>query len=198
MRTHPPWLNRAGRSLAGRLEHLGDTLDSLRDRLRESVAGVIGQTVAVAVRDVLRTLLRAPVDMAPPPTSSRSTNPPFDPWYEPDDLYREDRTTTLLDHSDGYDAYDDELPEHAAVSEEPASRSARWGLALAMGCEAVAWWLRRQAGRCSPLGAFGIGLCCSAAAYLAGASLADSVLSLVHIADLVRSSTGVLATLSTS
>src|SRR5689334_25092608 len=102
MRTHPPWLLRARRSLAERLERLGDALDALRERLRESVATVLGQTVNAAVHDALRVLLSARLETEPTPRSSWRTQSSAGMWDEPDDPYGDHRPMTLPSRVDDY------------------------------------------------------------------------------------------------
>ena len=67
-----------------------------------------------------------------------------------------------------------------------------------MGCQATAWWLRREAGRFTTLMALGVGLASTLAAYVAGpvlgagAGLAGSALALAALSDAARSGAAAL------
>ena len=65
----------------------------------------------------------------------------------------------------------------------------RWRQALAVGCQATAWWLRRRTGGRAVLAGLGVGLASALAVYLggalalAGASLAGSALTLLALSN---------------
>jgi hypothetical protein len=177
-----------GRSLSQRLDRLGSTLTDLRDRMRDGIAQAVAVAAADAVRAVTRVLLGTPPnrDLVPKPSWSPTARSSL--WNEPDEMPNEDRFTDYSE--DEEDLLDDEPPAKAT---EPS----RVRNALALGCEGAAWWLRRSA--CGyALTAIAIGLVCVAAAFLVGNHLAGSVLSLATLADLMRSSTDLLARISTS
>jgi hypothetical protein len=76
----------------------------------------------------------------------------------------------------------------SARSEDSGGQGrSRFYHALALGCQAAAWWLRRPVSRAAALAALGVGLLASAAAFLAGMGLADAALHLMNLADAVRS-----------
>jgi hypothetical protein len=174
------WSGRAAQVLSGHIDRLRYTLGALGERLRASISQAIGGTVAGAVQDAVYLLLEAPDEPPSPSSRDRSLRPawrgPEDeewPWYE-------DR-----------DDQDDDAPREAinasAAAEAPAGRG-RWGAALAVGCQAAAWWLRREAGRFAGLKAVGVGLLSALTAYVAGpvvvagVCLAHSALSLQALA----------------
>jgi hypothetical protein len=99
---------------------------------------------------------------------------------------------------DGWADYDEE-DEDLLEDQPPAKTSepSRVRNALALGCEGAAWWLRRSAGGYA-LTAIAVGLVCVAAAYLVGSHLTGSVLSLAALADMMRRSTSLLASIGTS
>jgi hypothetical protein len=171
-----------GRSLAQRLDRLGDTLADLRERLRDEAAHAVGVAVAEAVRSATRALLGT----AAPPTSSfaRSWSPAprSSFWDERDDVRNADR----------FDAYDlDE--EDDLLDDEPPPRPAKPSSvrnALALGCVGAAWWLRRGLGPRYAPAALGVGLLCVAVAFLVGERLVEAVLHLAAMADTIRSGTG--------
>jgi hypothetical protein len=173
-----------GRSLFQRLDRLGSTLADLRDRMRDGIAQAVAVAAADAVRAVTRALLGTPAnrDLAPRPSWSPTARSSL--WNESDDMPSEERFGDYRDEDDEDLLNDERQPK--------ASEPSRVRNALALGCEGAAWWLRRNTSRCA-LTAVAIGLVCVAAAFLVGNHLAGSVLSLATLADLMRSSTGLLA-----
>jgi hypothetical protein len=166
------WSARAARALSGHLDRLRDTLGTLGERLRQAITLAVGGTVAGAVQDAVRLLLEAPE--APP-----WERPAYRSWRDP-----EEEDETWYDPPDERGA---EAPQSVVGDERPAApadRRARWGQALAVGCQAIARWLRRQSGRLAGLQALGLGVVSALTAYLAGpvfvagVCLAHSALSL--------------------
>jgi hypothetical protein len=171
-----------GRSLSQRLDRLGSTLADLRDRMRDGIAQAVAAAAADAVRAVTRALLGTSANRDLVPSPSWSPAPRSSLWNEPDDLEKEDRFT---DYDEDEDLLDDQ-------PQPKGTDPSRVRNALALGCEGAAWWLRRSA--CGyALTAIAIGLVCVAAALLVGSHLAGSVLSLAALADVIRSSMGLLA-----
>ena len=90
----------------------------------------------------------------------------------------------------------DEEEDPPAEEPAPAQRSGCWSRAVAAGCQAAAWWLRRHAGPFALLAAAGIGIAAGAATLVssplvAGASaVAASVLGLLALADAARRAAG--------
>jgi hypothetical protein len=148
MRSVPSFLHDAGDSVGSHLDRLRDTLDELRQRLRDAVVHAVGQSLAGVVRDSLRAFfegLAASRREAAPPWHSERWRQPDDPLYA-DELAADDRRYAAED--DGWydnDTYEDEprQPSEAAPPEEEP-RQSRWRQALAIGCSAAAWHLRRQ------------------------------------------------------
>jgi hypothetical protein len=192
------WAARAARSLSTHLDRLHQTLDRLHGRLREAVAEAVSGGAAVAVKDALLTALLSP-DVSPAYESATyrsstswhpqqryrdgsyaSENPYRSPWER--DPYEEE--------PDPYerDAIDD--PTSEPFQQPPVPASGRIGQAIAVGCQAVAWWLRRKSnGRYAGLLALGVGAVASVAAYFVGpvvataAALAGSTMILNAITD---------------
>jgi hypothetical protein len=172
-----------GRSLSQRLDRLGSTLADLRDRMRDGIAQAVAVAAADAVRTVTRALLGTPPNRDLVPSPSWSPAPRSSLWNEPDEIPSDDRFAD--DDENDEDLLDDE-------SWPKATEPSRVRNALALGCEGAAWWLRRSA--CGyALTAIAIGLVCVAAAYFVGNHLAGSVLSLAVLADVIRSSTSLIA-----
>src|SRR5262249_7689632 len=77
--------------------------------------------------------------------------PDPDPWLQDREDEAEDRPYGRRHHSSDPDGGND-------IPALPPPDGARWRAALAVGCQAVAWCLRRKDSRCRPLLALGIGL----------------------------------------
>ncbi len=194
------WAARTARILAGHVGRLHDTLEILRERLREAVARAVGQAAAGAAQDAVQSLLAESAAQRIPPDDPYYPRPSSAGWYDPDRR----RSPSWDDDSD--DPYrrrqDDEYEERPSDGgDSPApspSAGRRWGLALAVGCQATAWWLRREAGRFTTLKALGVGLASALAAYVAGpalwagAGLAGSALALAALSDAARSGAAAL------
>jgi hypothetical protein len=99
--------------------------------------------------------------------------------------------------------YQDELLEEddyrPAPAQPPKPRPRQWGVALAAGLKAAAWWLGRRPSRSTVLTAVGVGLATGIAA-LVGSPLASAVvgvaasgLALLAVADVSRSGAAALA-----
>ena len=182
----------ARRLLSVHLDHLRRTLDSLGQQLREALARAVAQTVESAVREAVHTALDAP------PPDHRLTNrsawlPTRNPalWEEP-----EDRTLDDLDERWPEDDEGLRRPTSRVPPAEP--RSARCARALAVGCQAAAWWFCRQTGRCSTVAALGVGVAATSVAYAAGSGLAVPSLGLLTLASAVGAGAAALAWFGTS
>jgi predicted PurR-regulated permease PerM len=65
----------------------------------------------------------------------------------------------------------------------------RWARALAVGLQAVAWWLRRKTQNPTTWATLGLGVVVAVAAYWAGAALSSTVLSPLAIAETPHATT---------
>jgi hypothetical protein len=176
------------RALAERLERLRQTLEELITRVHEAVAQAVGQAVAAAVRDTILAVLRAATNRpglpSPPWTTPRCYHSAWPEGREPSSSVR-----TYGDSSAGWwtdeEAQDDDVdrPEPGGVGPPPS----RWRSALALGCRASAWLLRRWPGRRPLLAAAGVGAACALAAYAAGTGLAHATLCWVALASALGS-----------
>ncbi len=192
------WAARTARLLAGHVGRLHDTLELLRERLREAVARAVGQSAAGAAQDAVESLLTESPTESIPAADPYYPRPSSAGWYDPDRR----RSPSWDDDPDDPFCRDrddrlDEGPPEGEASPPPAT-GRRWGLALAVGCQATAWWLRREAGRFTALKALGFGLASTLAAYFAGpvlwagAGLAGSALALAALSDAARSGAAAL------
>jgi hypothetical protein len=204
------WTAKAARSLSGHLERLRETLDRLHGRLREAVAEAVSGGAAEAVKDaVITALLASEASSAYEAPTYRTSSAAYDPpryrygssWSPAEDPYRP---------SWQHDPYDDDPDRYApGESDEPTAEplsplaseavGRRFGQAMAVGCQAAAWWLRRKSNaRYSALAAVGVGAAAGATAYFAGpvlaaaAALAGSTLGLTALTRAARHGAAVL------
>jgi hypothetical protein len=186
----------AGRYLAQHIDRLTDTLDSVSQRVRETVASIFGQSAAEIVRDAVHAVLAEsagrctthahsrPYESSPTPFGSSLVRP-NSIWDRPEDPY-DHRYSELDDplHEDDYSSHD----YGNDTSERPVA-SSRWPQALLAGLQAVVWWLRRRTGGQAVLTALAIGLAASLVTFLGGPlaiaamGLAGAVLSLAGLID---------------
>jgi len=192
------WRARARRSLDLHLERLHDTLAILTQRLRDAVAQAIGSTVAAAAREAIQVASTDPScgpmtpQAAPRP---RYASPPR--WGEPP-RYPDDDPEALqerewrAEREQSWRFVDDDESPPADTDQPIQPQEVRLHRALSLGCQAAAWWLRRQVGRFSALAALGVGTVCTAAAYFVGTGLASSALGFLVLADAIHSGTALL------
>jgi hypothetical protein len=199
-------LRRPGRLLAAHVRRLRATLARLAAEVRAAVAGAVGRATGDAVRDALRVILDGPPPQSPsirdPPEDieglwgqARRPHWPASPYHERYDPYEmPPREPDYLE--DDQDVEPDEDPAPEGPEAPPAGA---WSRAVAVGCQAAAWWLRRHPGPLALLAAVGIGLAASvaalvggplvaggsaaAAAALAALALADAAVSAADLAD---------------
>jgi hypothetical protein len=185
------------RALADRLERLRQTLEELITRVHEAVAQAVGQAVSAAVRDAILAVLRAATYR--PGLATPSCLPPkcyHSAWSEDRDQLSSARPYTDL--SSGWwtdeEADDDEVggPQPNGVEAPPS----RWRCAVALGCRASAWLLRRWSGRRPLLAAVVVGTTCAAVAYAVGSGLADATVRWIALATALGSCVWVLTWIS--
>ena len=211
------WAARAARSLSTHLDRLHQTLDRLHGRLREAVAEAVSGGTAVAVKDAILAAMLSPNAS---PSYESATYRTSSPWHEQqryrDGSYRAEnpyRSSWERDpYDDDADPYErdeideiDESPSAASPKQPSLSVSSRYGHAIAVGCQAAAWWLRRKSNaRYSGLLALGVGAVASVAAYFAGpvvataAALAGSTMSLTALAAAACSGAAILCGVGSS
>jgi hypothetical protein len=185
------------RALGDRLERLRQTLEELITRVHEAVAQAVGQAVSAAVRDAILAVLRAATSRPCLPT------PPWMPpkcyqsaWSEG----REPSSTTSAYTNPSVGWWAEEEPEDDEVDRRQPSGveppPSRWRCALALGCRATAWLLRRWPGRRPLLAAVGVGAACAAVAYTVGAGLTHAALCWVALVSALGSVVCVLSRVS--
>jgi len=170
------------------------------------VARAVGQATGEAVWEALAVILDGP------PEQSRyhdraddrdggwgQPRRPTWPATRPHDPYDRDPYARDPYEPDPDDA--DDEPAHRYADEEDDSPSAArrpgaWARAVAAGCQAAAWWLRRHPGPFALVAAAGIGVAAGVATLagsplVAGASaVAASALGLLALADAARAAAG--------
>jgi hypothetical protein len=175
------------RALAERLERLSQTLHDLIERVHEAVAQAVGQAVAAAVRDTILAVLRAATNRpglpSPPWTTPKCYHSAWPEGREPSSSVRTYGDTSSGWWTDEEAADDDDRLEPGDVEPPPS----RWRCALALGCRASAWLLRRWPGRRPLLAAVAVGIASAAAAYVMGAGLAQATLCWVGLASALGS-----------
>ena len=159
------------------LRRLGGTLTVLQRRVREAVAGEVGQAVADAVGEVLTTTLGGRLVRVTDFGGRPSAYAPTD-WDDPDGG----------DWEDGYGS-----PRRPGPSRTPAAPGVSAGTehpvaALALALAAGRWWLDRRG---SAWQAAGVGLA-AGTALLGGGPVARAVLGVLWAAYRLRTATDAL------
>jgi hypothetical protein len=180
-------------TLKERLRQLNENLQALGERLKNSIATVIGATIAEAVKDAIRRLL----GLAQP---GGIIIPPYgpEPWYddrnsrwERDGVRgwdREDRgwNREQEDYDDGWDRQDNDYrsPDREP---EPATNEQcnRWRNAWTSGLQTALWWLKYQPSRRPVLATITVTLAAGFTAFVAGPVFAAGVGVLASIASLL-------------
>src|ERR1022692_1185104 len=205
------WTAKAAHALSTHLDRLREALDRLHGRLREAVAEAVSGGAAEAVKDaVLTAMLASEVTSAYEAQTYRTSSAAYDPpryrygssWdNSTEDPYRPSWQRDPYDaEADRYEP--EEIDEPTTESMSPsASQSVgrRFGQAIAVGCQAAAWWLRRKSNaRYSALAAIGVGATAGVTAYFVGpviaaaAALAGSTLGLTALSRAARHGAEVL------
>ena len=111
------WLKRAQRALASHVDRLQETLVVLTERLRETVAQAVSNSLAGAIREAVHALFSdTEPSRAPPSFSQRSPYRPPSTWGEPDRYDREEeerersREDWSSDRSQGWREVECDLP----------------------------------------------------------------------------------------
>jgi hypothetical protein len=197
-----PSLRKVGRLVAGQLGRLHATLERLSQEIRAAIARAIGQATGETVREALGVILDGPTGR---PTYDRlddrddgwgQTRRPSWPATRTYDSYSRDPYER--DPDDGFD--EDRRRQDADDEDDPpadqsidAPRRRNWSRAVATGCQAAAWWLRRHQGPFSLVAAAGIGIAAGFAMFVSGplvsgaSAVAASALGLLALADAARS-----------
>jgi hypothetical protein len=177
-----------------RLDRLYDALSQLGQRLRESIASLVGQHVGEVIRETVQAVLenRLPevkqcLPSYPEPSYHRS--------FQEDQEDR--RYVTRNNPSFWCDDEEDYHPQYTMPDPQPTSRPTTrlWSLLLAA-VQGLGWWIKSQPGRIPVRRVLGVGAVAVVASLLvsplAGILTATigSALFLTHLADGVRDAIG--------
>jgi hypothetical protein len=176
------WHSRADapRTLAQRLRHLKADLQGLGERLKTSIASVIGQAIADAVRDAVRWLLGGQEEPVAP-----SPGNPYNRWDDPDErLWSQQGEERDWLHDDASFAPRSEGTAPGKASKETAQR---WRHAWTAGLQTALWWLARQSCRRPIVTTVAVGLAAGVTGYVAGPAMAAGVGVLASVASLLLS-----------
>ena len=122
------------RTLAERLSRLNDGLQSLGERLKASIAGLLSDTIADAVRDSVRGLLG---DKESPPTPRRE----YREYRDPRDpaSYRDGEDDPWGDEDRRWEGEEVYTP-----ARETSPKGNRWRNAVSAALQTCLWFLKRQ------------------------------------------------------
>ena len=185
---HPSfeWLIQARYVLGRHLDDLRESLAVLGERLRDAVGSAVGGTVAGAVRQAVSALLSGP-EAIPLQIAGPRTSPGWGSSYSSERSHWADEDNAWPSEWPDHDRYEEDQP--GSVSPPKASGPLRWARALAVGFQAVAWWLRRKTQSPTTWATLGLGVLVALTAYWAGAALSSTVLSLLALAEAPHATT---------
>ena len=162
-------------TLAERLTRLNDNLQSLGERLKASIASVLGDAIADAVRDSVRSLLGGKDTPADPYRLQHDDHAPGryadradDPWGESDPSWEEE----IVPH-----------PHQAPATGHGVGKRCRNALSSAV--QAALWFLKQQPRRRPILTTLAVTLAAGVTGFLAGPAIAAGAGVLVSIAGLM-------------
>jgi hypothetical protein len=201
----PSPFRRVRQVIEGQVGRLYVTLERLAGEVRSAIARAIGQATGETIREALCVILDGPVERPGHydrlgdrndgwDQSRRASWPPtrsYDPYSR--DPYERNSDDDLEDRQSRYGDDEEEPPANESVATQ---RQGTWSRAVATGCQAAAWWLRRHTGPFSLIAAAGIGIAAGVATLVhsplvAGATaVAVSAMGLLALADAARSATG--------
>jgi hypothetical protein len=169
------------RTLAERLSRLNDSLQSLGERLKTSIAALVGDAIAEAVRDALRRLLG-------------SKEAPGVNTFRDDRDYRDQAHSRDYRDADAQDPWAEgkrrwpEEDDHASRWERDVQgreRPKRWRNALGAAIESALWWLKTQPKNRPVLTTIAIALTAGVTGFIAGPVLAAGAGVLASVAGLM-------------
>ncbi len=197
------------RYLMERLERLYEALSRLGQRLKESIASIVGEHVGDAVREGLQAALEHRLPDSHPRLPSYREPGYREPSYR-GQSYRGPYSHEADDPRYGGSQqsgfwYDDDEPEESRPPDippdpPPSNRpTTRWWSFLPTALQALGWWMKNQPNRLRHLPVrtvLGIGAASGLAALVIGpvaglvTAVAGSALFLTHLADSVRDAVG--------
>jgi hypothetical protein len=163
------------RTLAERLAQLNDNLQSLGERLKASIAGLLGDTIADAVRDSVRVLLGS---KEAPPTSYRDQRD-----YHSPDYYRDREDDPWGDEDRRWE--EEEIYTPTRQTQTTRNESNRWRNALSAALQAALWFLKQQPKRRPVLTTVVVTFAAGITGFIAGPMLAAGTTVLASVAGLM-------------
>jgi hypothetical protein len=186
----------ARRYFQERLDRLYDALSQLGQRLRESIASLVGQHIGEVVRESIQAVLENRL-----PEAKQRLPSYRDPSYHRTFRDEQEDRRYGVPQNPGFfydeEPDDDYQPHYTTPHPQPTSRPTirLWSLLLAA-VQGFGWWIKNQPSRLSIRRVLGIGAASVATGLvispLAGILTAISALFLTHLADGVRDAVGVL------
>ena len=159
------------RTLAERLSRLNDNLQTLGERLKASIAGLLGDAIADAVRDSVRGLLGGEAAPPDPYRNRRDHHAPDhyrdgqdDPWGDEDRRWEEEEVYT--------------------PARETSPKGNRWRNAASAALQTCLWFLKRQPRR-PVLTTVCVTLAAGVTGFVAGPMLAAGTTVLASVAGLM-------------
>jgi hypothetical protein len=195
----PPF--RAAANLAAQqCRRLHAALEALAGEVRAAIARAVGQATGEAVREALRVILDGPpgADNARDRREGLWASPRRRPWPAQPDAYGPEVYDPYERDSD---VIDDALAHRPLPADESveapaeAERPGAWSRAVAAGCQAAGWWLRRHPGRFALVAAAAIGVAAGVLALVGGRFVAAgaAALGVLALADAAWSVAGLAA-----
>ena len=142
------------RSLAERVRRVDDSLRAMMEDVKTSIATVVGEAIADAVRDAIQRLLggeRRPIE----PTRREVRDPwEHDPWAD--------------ERDDGWSEVEEDFPPRLATKPD-----SRWREVAGAALTAALWCLKNPPSRRAFLATAGMTLVAGAAAFLVGPAFAS-------------------------
>jgi hypothetical protein len=167
-----------------RLGRLKDNLQALGVRLKQSIASVIGTTIAEAIRDAIHKLLGGddqPTPFEPSYHEQRDRFTPRDRW--------DDRNSSPWDYDEEPRWNEEEFCTPSQPSPAPRNESPkRWRNALTAGVQTALWWLKHQPMRRPVIATVVVVLAAGVTGYIAGPTVAAGATVLTSIASLLLTS----------
>jgi hypothetical protein len=189
------------RYLMERLERLYEALSRLGQRLRESIASIVGEHVGEVVRETVQAVLENRLPDSRPRLPSYRESGYRDPSYResgyrgPYSHQQEDPRYSVPQQPGFW--YDE--PKEYDPPDPPSNRPAtRWWSFLATAFQALGWWVKNQPRRIPVRRVLGIGAASIAAGLVLGllpgilTATIGSALFLTHLADGMCDAVGVL------
>jgi hypothetical protein len=179
------------RTLAERLSRLNDNLQALGERLKTSIAALVGDAIGDAVRAAVRNLLgtRETPALAAGFRDDRDYREPYRPRDDREALHRSDHRDADARDPWGDDERrwpeEDDYPSRWESEERPQDRPKRWHNALGAAAQSALWWLRYQPRNRPVLTTLAVALAAGITGFVAGPALAAGAGVLASVAGLM-------------